>query len=439
MTTSHVEVWLWGRHIASLAADSVQRVSFRYVDEFVSSGIQVSPFLMPLGNRIFDGFERRNDDTFKGLPPLVIDSLPDKFGEALIRQWMARQGRGEQLTPLERLCYTGNRGMGALEFIPATERPEVVDEALDVAQLVELASQALRAKEGLSTGLEDAEDFAQILSVGTSAGGARAKAVIAFNPDTGEVRSGQASNLPDGFEHWLLKFDGVDENRDKELADPLGFGRIEFAYSAMAKAAGIEMMQCQLLEEGPRAHFMTKRFDRTGANGKLHYASLCAIAGYDFNMPQGTAYEEAFLTMRGLGLGFNEIIEQVRRCIFNIVARNQDDHTKNIGYLMGRDGVWSLSPAFDITFSYNPSGAWTSQHQMTLAGKSNDWDRPEIIEALATSSGMDARDVSAIIDHTVAVVGEWMQFAEDAGVERNDALARQNHFRLTSLGISQNL
>ena len=419
-----------GRHIASLAADDDRRVSFRYVDEFIPSEIQVSPFLMPLGKRTFTGFERRNEETFKGLPPLVIDSLPDRFGEALIGQWLARQGRTDQLTPLERLCYIGSRGMGALEFRPATERPDVPDDALDVAQLVELASDALRTKNGLSTRLADSEAFAQILSVGTSAGGARAKAVIAFDPATGNVRSGQASELPDGFEHWLLKFDGVAENRDKELADPLGFGRIEFAYSKMAKAAGIEMADCQLLEEGPRAHFLTKRFDRTGANGKLHYASLCAMAGYDFNLPQGTAYEQAFLTMRGLGLGFNEIVEQVRRCIFNIVARNQDDHTKNIGYLMTQDGRWRLSPAFDLTFSYNPSGAWTSRHQMTLAGKADGWERTEIVEALATSSGMSTNEVSSMLVEIVAVAGEWRRFAADAGVEPSDAVALQQHFRL---------
>lgn len=430
MSIENVQVWLWGRHIASLGTDSSRRITFRYVDEFTRSGIEVSPFLMPLGSRIFDGFERRNEATYKGLPPLVIDSLPDRFGEALIRQWAARQGRTDRLTPLERLCYTGDRGMGALEFRPATERPEVHDEVLDVAQLVELASAALRAKEGLSVGLEDREDFAQILSVGTSAGGARAKAVIAYNPDTGEVRSGQSPELPDGFEHWLLKFDGVDENRDKELADPLGFGRIEYAYSLMARAADIEMMECRLLEEGPRAHFLTKRFDRIGANAKLHYASLCAIAGYDFNLPQGTSYEQALMTMRGLGLGFNEIEQQVRRCIFNIVGRNQDDHTKNIGYLMDQRGRWRLSPAFDVVFSYNPSGEWTSRHQMTLAGKADDWERNEIVEALAMSSGMNARDVSTVLDEVVAVVGEWEQFAEAAGVERDAALVRQKHFRL---------
>lgn len=432
MTIDNVKVWLWGRHIASLASDSDRRVSFRYVDEFVTSQVQVSPLLMPLGNRIFNGFERRNEDTFKGLPPLVIDSLPDKFGETLIRQWMARQGRGDQLTPLERLCYTGSRGMGALEFTPAIQQPAAPDQALEVVRLVELASHALRTKQDLSTGLEDSTDFRQILSVGTSAGGARAKAVIAYNPETGEVRSGQAPNLPPGFEHWLLKFDGVDENRDKELADPLGFGRVEFAYSEMAKAAGIEMTDCRLLEEGPRAHFLTKRFDRTGASAKLHYASLCAIAGYDFNVPQGTAYEQAFLTMRGLKLGFNEIAEQVRRCIFNIVARNQDDHTKNIGYLMDQNGRWRLSPAFDVTFSYNPSGVWTSQHQMTLAGKAENWQRAEIVEALAASSGMEAQRVSQMLNDVIAVVDGWPQFADDAGVEQAEARARQEHFRLFS-------
>jgi len=198
----------------------------------------------------------------------------------------------------------------------------------------------------------------------------------------------------------------------------------------MAKAAGIEMTECRLLEEGPRAHFLTKRFDRTDANGKLHYASLCAVAGYDFNLPQGTAYEQAFPTMRRLKLGFNEIVEQVRRCIFKIVARNQDDHTKNIGYLMGQDGRWRLSPAFDITFSYNPTGTWTSQHQMTLAGKADKWERAEIVEALAKSSGMEASNVSEMMDDVVAVAGEWARFAQDAGIEPGQALARQKHFRL---------
>ena len=430
MSVSNVKVWLWGRHIASLAADRHERITFRYVDEFVGSRIQVSPLLMPLGSQVFSGFERRNEETFKALPPLVIDSLPDRFGEALIRQWAARQGRRDQLTPLERLCYIGSRGMGALEFTPATERPDVPDAALDVAQLVELASEALRAKEGLSTGLDDREDFAQILSVGTSAGGARAKAVIAYNPETGDVRSGQAAALPDGFEHWLLKFDGVAENRDRELADPLGFGRVEFAYAQMARAAGIEMSECRLLEEGPRAHFLTRRFDRVGANGKLHYASLCAIAGYDFNLPQGTSYEQALMTMRGLGLGFDEIVEQVRRCVFNIVARNQDDHTKNIGYLMDQQGRWRLSPAFDVTFSYNPTGAWTAQHQMTLAGQADGWERNEVVEALATSSGMSAREVSGVVDDVVAAVADWKRFAADAGVERDAASQRHEHFRL---------
>lgn len=429
MTIDRVQVWLWGRHIASLAADTDGRVTFRYVDDFTRSGIEVAPLLMPLSGRIHDGFERRNEETFKGLPPLVIDSLPDRFGEALIRQWAVRQGRSDRLTPLERLCYTGRRGMGALEFVPATDRPEITDEALDVAQLVELASEALRAKAGLSTGLAERDDFAQILSVGTSAGGARAKAVIAYDPSTGEVRSGQAPSLPDGFEHWLLKFDGVDENRDRELADPLGFGRIEFAYSEMANDAGVEMAECRLLEEGPRAHFLTRRFDRIGANDKVHYASLCAIAGYDFNLPRGTSYEQAMQVMRRLGIGFDDIEQQVRRTLFNIVARNQDDHTKNIGYLMDRRGRWRLSPAFDVTFSFNPDGAWTSSHQMTLAGKADDWTRDEVVDALARSSGTSARAVSGALDEIVAVVDEWSVYAERAGVARDDAAARAQHFR----------
>ena len=286
MSVPVVEVWLWGLHIASLAADANGRVSFRYTDDFLATNTEVAPILMPAGRQIWSGFDGRSE-AFKGLPPLVADSLPDRFGEALIRQWLARQGRSEPLTPLERLCYTGARGMGALEFRPATERPDLDDQALEVQRLVELANEAVAAKEGMSANRSTEADFAQILSVGTSPGGARAKAVIAWNQQTNEVRSGQIATLPDGFDHWLLKFDGVEGNRDRELADPQGFGRIEIAYHDMATQAGVEMMECQLWEEGGRAHFLTRRFDRVGPTGKLHYQSLCALGGFDFNRPEG--------------------------------------------------------------------------------------------------------------------------------------------------------
>ncbi|MEL6430775.1 MAG: HipA domain-containing protein, partial [Planctomycetota bacterium] len=308
-------------------------------------------------------------------------------------------------------------------YRPATERDAVPDEALDVARLVRLASEALRAKEGLrvdatdDAGLGDEEGLRQILSVGTSAGGARAKAVVAWHPERREIRSGQLTDLPDGFEHWLLKFDGVDENRDKEaLADPLGYGRIEYAYSRMARDAGIEMTECHLHEEGGRAHFMTRRFDRVGARGRLHYQSLCAMEGYDFNEPRTASYELAFQTMRKLGLGVPDLDQQVRRTVFNVVCRNQDDHTKNIGFLMDREGRWRLSPAFDVTYAYNPSGAWTRAHQMTLGLKSDGFERADVTEPLAKASGLGMADVEAIVDRTVEVASRWSEYADEAGV-----------------------
>lgn len=431
MTVSIAEVWLWGRHVASLA-ESPRGVTFRYTPDFASSGIELSPILMPLDtHRVYEGFERRNPETFKGLPPLVIDSLPDRFGETLINRWLARDGRAPgSLSPIERLCYTGARGMGALEFRPATAPDALASDALDVERLVELASMAMRSRGGtLATGLADQSDFAQILSVGTSAGGARAKAIIAWNPDSGEVRSGQQTDLPGGFEHWLLKFDGVAENRDKELADPLGYGRIEYAYSLMAAAAGIDMADCRLLEEGGRAHFMTRRFDRSGPTGKLHYQSLCAMAGFDFNERQSASYEQALQTMRRIGLGKPELLQQARRAAFNIVCRNQDDHTKNIGFLMDQRGRWSLSPAFDVTYSYNPAGLWTAQHQMTLGGLGDGFTRADVEQALSTASGYRRADIAAMVDEVLDAAAQWPRFAEEAGIEEPSHLAIDQTFR----------
>ncbi len=427
-----VEVWLWDLHIASLAQslDASRAVTFRYTDEFLSTGYEVAPILMPASRQIFTDFNQRGE-TFKGLPPLVIDSLPDKFGEAIINQWIARQQRTEPLTPLERLCYVGARGMGALEYRPATPHPELTGEALDVQHLVELANEVVATRDGkMSEGLSTEKDFTQILSVGTSAGGARAKAVIAFNPNTEEVRSGQAQNLPDGFEHWLLKFDGVDGNRDNELADPQGYGRVEYAYWLMAIAAGIEMEECRLLEENGRAHFMTKRWDRIGANGKVHYQSLCAMGGYDFNQPRRYSYEDLFMVMRRIGLGVPEQVEMIRRCVFNIVLRNQDDHTKNFGFLLDQSSdKWRLSPAFDVTWSFNPTGQWTASHQLTLGGESDGWSQPELVSLLATASGEPASLVEGIVDQVLAVASRWGEFAAAAGVDMNRFGGVESTFR----------
>ena len=370
------EVRLWGRTIGAVALDEDRQdacAAFQYDPEFASSGIELAPLVMPLGDRVYQ-FPALPRASFHGLPGLLADSLPDRFGNALIDAWLATQGRRpESFSAVERLCYTGTRGMGALEFAPALgPRPRKATR-IEIDALVDLASEVLSHRgelHGDLTGRGREKALRDILRVGTSAGGARAKAVIAWNRETGEVRSGQVA-AGDGFGYWLLKFDGVRGNRDKELEDPQGYGVIEYAYSLMAQAAGIAMSECRLLEENGRRHFMTRRFDRLAGGEKLHMQSLGALSHFDFNRAGAYAYEQAMQVVRRLGLPMAAIEEQFRRMAFNVVARNQDDHVKNIAFLMDKRGRWSLAPAFDVTYSFNPSGAWTSMHQMTLVSPHN--------------------------------------------------------------------
>lgn len=390
---------------------------------------------MPLGPGIWT-FPDLSQETFKGLPGMLADALPDKFGTALIDAWLVRNGRDVgSFSPVERLCYVGSRGMGALEFAPAIERDVAPEVQLDIAELVSLAQQALDPKRDLQLDADaglDAEDLTEIIRVGTSAGGARAKAVVAWNEATGEVRSGQVDQPPE-FTHWLLKFDGVDGNRDKELADPLGFGRIEFAYSAMARAAGIAMPETRLLEEGGRAHFMTRRFDRVD-DDRLHQQTLTAIAHFDFNLAGAYSYEQALRVMRQLELPAPDLVEQFRRAVFNVVARNQDDHTKNISFLMDRSGTWSLSPAYDVTYAYNPSGAWTRSHQMSLNGKRDDFARSDLA-TLGVAADLSERESLMIVDEIVEAVADWSSFAADAAVPAEQATRIEQALRL-SLGAN---
>jgi serine/threonine-protein kinase HipA len=387
---------------------------FEYDPQFLKSGIQISPITLPLRAGRFS-FPNLPRETFKGLPGLLADSLPDKFGNLLIHQWLARQGRApESFNPVERLRYLGKRAMGALEFQP-TLLPDGPVETLHLEALVQLANDALASPESLHINLHQTpEALATIMRVGTSAGGARAKAVISWNPATGEIRSGQLPPDP-GFEPWLLKFDGVSANRDKELNDPLGYGRIEYAYHLMARAAGIIMSDCRLFEENGRAHFMTRRFDR-GTNGeKFHIQSLCGIAHFDFNQAGAYAYEQAFQTARQLGLPQTDLTELFRRAVFNIVSRNQDDHTKNIAFIMDRRGNWNLAPAFDLIYAYNPAGAWTSRHQMTLNGKRDGFLTTDLLAA-AGAANLKQPKAKAILREVHAAVANWPEHAEAAAV-----------------------
>ncbi|MCE9616445.1 MAG: HipA domain-containing protein [Lentisphaerae bacterium] len=409
-------VQLWGRTIGAVSLEAGRDVAaFQYDAEFARSGIELSPLAMPLGERVYE-FPALPRGTFHGLPGLLADSLPDKFGNALIDAWLATQGRTpESFHAVERLCYIGTRGMGALEFAPVLGPQARMATKIEIDALVRLAGEVLTHRGDLQGHFHEAgkaQALRDILRVGTSAGGARAKAVIAWNRATNEVRSGQLA-AGEGFDYWLLKFDGVAGNKDKELEDPKGYGAIEYAYHLMAKAAGITMSECRLLEENGRRHFMTKRFDRLAGGAKLHMQSLGALAHFDFNQAGAYAYEQALLTIRQLKLPMAAVEEQFRRMVFNIVARNQDDHVKNIAFLMDQQGSWSLAPAFDVTYSYNPSGSWTATHQMTLNGKRDGFALDDF-EACAKAAVMKRGRAVTIIAEVQAAVKRWPEFAAEA-------------------------
>jgi serine/threonine-protein kinase HipA len=430
--SSVAEVRLWGRTIGAVSLDEGNDVAaFEYDQAFAASGIEIAPLTMPLSSRVYS-FPELPRKTFYGLPGLLADSLPDKFGHVLIDAWLASQGRQpDSYNAIERLCYTGVRGMGALEFSPAIGPRARQASRIQIDKLVELASDVLTHRNDLRVSFADESReraLTDILRVGTSAGGARAKAVIAWNPASNEVRSGQIP-AGAGFEYWLLKFDGVRGNRDKELEDPQGYGAIEYAYYRMARDCGIDISECRLFEENGRRHFMTRRFDRLAGGEKLHMQSLCALAHYDFNMAGAYAYEQALLVIRQLGLPMSAIEEQFRRMVFNIIARNQDDHVKNIAFLMDKAGNWSLSPAFDVTYSFNPAGSWTASHQMTLNGKRDDFT-PDDFRDCARTVSMKRGRAEAIVGEVQAVVSRWREYAGDAGVPAAWAEKIQHALRL---------
>ena len=365
-----VEVQLWGTTVGALyQKEGDEFASFEYASDFARSGIEPAPVAMPVRSGAIYRFPDLSPATFHRLPGLFVDSIPDKFGNKIIDQWLVQNGRDpKSFTALERLCYTGSRGMGALEFYPVVGPDPVKSEPLEIERLRTLAANILDQRKKVKVRLREKDAFEQIVRVGTSAGGARAKVLIAYDDSTGTVLSGQV-RAPEGYGYWLLKFDDIENNRDKENADPAGFGALEYTYSQIAKEAEIEMTECRLLEDGDHRHFMTRRFDRTENGGKLHYQSLTAIAHYDFNIAGAYSYEQAFAIARQIGLSTADIEQMYRRAVFNICARNQDDHTKNIGFLMDKRGNWSLAPAFDVTYAYNPAGRWTGTHQMTFNGK----------------------------------------------------------------------
>ncbi|MBC8205973.1 MAG: type II toxin-antitoxin system HipA family toxin [Kiritimatiellales bacterium] len=415
------DVVLWGNTIGSAAWDADRQLAlFEYAPDFLDSGIEVAPLTMPLREQVY-AFPELARESFHGLPGMLADALPDRFGNLLIDEWLVRTGRTPaDFTPIERLCYLGRRGMGALEFRPALRDRQSGSVPVNVAELVDLANTALAQKEMLVTKIapedeEKLDGMRDILRVGTSAGGARAKAVIAWNEKTGAVLSGQVK-APPGFGYWLIKFDGVSGNRDKELNDPQGFGKIEYAYHRMAVAAGLEMSECRLFEENGRSHFMTRRFDRTDDGRKIFMQSLCGIAHMDFNQAGAYGYEQALDVAQRLGLGTDTLEQLFRRMVFNVMARNQDDHTKNIAFLMNRKGEWKLAPAYDIIYCYNPDGAWTRHHQMSVNGKHDHFERADFEAVAKRFNLLKKSGIDQVLEETAAALARWPDFATEAGV-----------------------
>jgi len=416
ITTAFVNIW--GETAGAVAWDKNKGLaSFEYDPRFVSTGWELSPIKMPLSDTIYSFPERKANqnetfNAFKGLPGLLADVLPDKYGNQLINAWLAKNGRPENsMNPIEKLCFIGNRGIGALEFEPATLASPQKPFDVEINSLVDIAQKMLAKRDQFEANIDQDEQQAmqKILRIGTSAGGARPKAIIAYNPQTGDIQSGQM-DAPEGFEHWLIKLDGVS---DAQLGKSQGYGRVEMAYYRMATDCGIDMMESRLLEENGRAHFMTKRFDRTPDKKKHHIQTLCALQHYDFNDVHSFSYEQLFQTMRLIRLPYPQAEQMFRRMVFNVAARNCDDHTKNFAFMLKKNSAWELAPAYDICHAYRPGSLWVSRHSLSINGKREAINREDI---LTIARSMHIKKADAIMDEINATVSEWNQYAEQAKV-----------------------
>jgi serine/threonine-protein kinase HipA len=425
------------REVGAVSFDTATGVgAFEYNATFIANGVELSPIKMPLAKQIYS-FPELGPETFKGLPGLVADSLPDDFGNAVLNAWIASQGRlPEEITSLERLQYTGKRGMGALEYAPAKRQKNLnTSVEIQIDELVSIAQEILDSREEFtlvlnSDGKEDRDAMLSLLSVGMSAGGARPKAVLAFNDSFTQVRSGQV-NAPDGFTHCLMKFDGVSEhNKDKEtFGDPLGYGAMEFVYSRMARACSIDMMPSRLLNEGRRRHFVTQRFDRK-RNKKIHVQTLNALAHADYKKPGSFSYAELFGVGRQLRVSAKDAEQLLKRMVFNIVARNHDDHSKNVSFMLV-ESQWELSPAYDLVYSYKPGSKWVNNHWMALNGKRDDFTREDIYSLEKLVPRFSQKYLNQIIDETIEHVAGWPALARENEVP--DSLVKEigSHLRLT--------
>jgi len=423
-------VKIWGETVGVVRWDESQQLAFfEYERNFISKGWDLSPLKMPISNgaRIYSFPELRkgkNDttDTFKGLPALLSDSLPDKYGNQLINIWLTQQGRpGNSMNPVEQLCFIGTRGMGALEFETALFKDGKRASTLEMSSLVDIAQRMLNQREFFQTNLNNDEEKAvvEILKIGTSAGGARPKALIAYNLQNGIVKSGQG-NVPEGFEHWLIKLDGVS---DAQFGESTGWGRVEFAYYLMAKACGIEMTDCRLLEENRHAHFMTRRFDREG-NVKHQIQTLCAIQHYNYNEMFAYSYEQVFQTMRLLRLDYHEAEQMFRRMVFNVLATNCDDHTKNFSFRLKKGERWQLAPAYDICFAYDPTNIWVSQQALSINGKRRNILKEDFMTIMKANNIKKGEEIIEEINQTVC---HWDDYAKQAKVDEKHLIHIQSN------------
>lgn len=413
------EVYLWGTRIGIVHQEIQKKyASFEYDAHFLHSGIELSPIKMPLGSTVYE-FPGLAGAPFWGLPGLLTDSLPDTFGNKVIEQWLKTQGSSlNEFTAIDRLCYTGKRGMGALEYVPAKPLQGDIDENIHVSEMVHFASDILNDRASVTLNAQDELTYSQLVQVGSSAGGARAKALIAWNETTNEVKSGQL-NLGDGFEYWLMKFDCVSQNGDHGIEDIPEYTLIEYAYYQMASDSGINMNECRLYKVGNENHFMTKRFDRDKGQ-KIHMQSLGALAHINYNEPCLCSYEMAVQYMRKMNLPAKDIEQFYRRMVFNCLGVNQDDHVKNVSFLMDRAGTWRLSPAYDITFSYNPDNVWLRAHQMTINQKNRDITMADLLKS-GEEMGLKRKKCEDIIKQIAECVDHFEVYAAKNGIKEKTA------------------
>lgn len=417
-----IEILLWGQKVGAMSWNSNLRLAeFQFDDKFRRSGLDVSPLMMPLSRTkgIVSFPTHRNSKCFNGLPGMIADALPDKFGSQLIIEWFAQQGKNEDMiTPLDKLCYVGRRAMGALEFVPAVNIPGVGEATeIYIRELMGISETLFKEREMFQELIRQKDRaILDILKVGTSAGGAKPKAIIAYNETTGEVRSGQVP-APEGYGYWLLKFDGGAYSEHNELSEnPHGIGNIEYAYHKMAVECGIDMSECRLLQEGDCNHFMTRRFDRTAAGDKIHMLTAAGIAHLDRDIRH--SYEEIFGILRRLNFHYTDFDQLYRRMVFNVISRNHDDHTKNFSFLMDKEGKWRFAPAYDLCYSYNPKGKWTNRHQLSLNSKTDEFSKKDLI---SVAENVGIRNPAEIIGQVRDTVARWPLFAKEAGVKKAHA------------------